>query len=211
MRKAPSFYAIVDVEACSRAGIAPLVHAERCIERGASWLQLRAKLGGDDDHRSLAEAMLAMCNGSGVAFVMNDRVKLAAEVGAPFAHVGQGDGTSADWRSVAPGVRLGRSTHALEEVRLALADAPAYLAFGPVYPTATKRNPEPVVGLAQLAAAHAVTRAKGVPLVAIGGIDAAKLPEVVPHCDAVAFISALLPQRGESARDPFERLGLRGG
>jgi thiamine-phosphate pyrophosphorylase len=208
MSKTSWFYAIVDVEACARAEVAPLVHAERCIESGASWVQLRAKLGRDDHHRSLAAAMLAMCKRSEVTFVVNDRVKLAAEIGAPLAHVGQGDGSAADWHQLAPTVRLGRSTHALEEVHAALAEVPTYLAFGPVFPTATKRNPEPVVGLDMLAAAHALTRARGVPLVAIGGIDAARLPEVLPHCEAVAFISALLPARGESARDPFARLGL---
>jgi thiamine-phosphate pyrophosphorylase len=208
MSKTSWFYAIVDVEACARAEVAPLVHAERCIESGAAWVQLRAKTGRDDHHRSLAEAMLAMCTRAGVPFVMNDRVKLAAEIGAPLAHVGQGDGKASDWRGIAPAVRLGRSTHGLDEVRSAIAETPAYVAFGPIFPTASKRNPEPVVGLELLAAAHALTRAKGVPLVAIGGVNAEYLKLVLPHCEGVAFISAILPARGEGAKAPFARLGL---
>jgi thiamine-phosphate pyrophosphorylase len=185
-------------------------HAEHCLEAGPRWIQLRAKPGRDDHHRPLAEAMLAMCTRAGVAFVMNDRVKLAAEIGPLLAHVGQGDGKASEWRGIAPAVRLGRSMHAFDEVRAALAESPAYVAFGPIFPTASKRNPEPVVGLELLAAAHALTRAKGVPLVAIGGVHADNLKLVLPHCEGVAFISALLPWRGEGAMAPFARLGLPG-
>lgn len=210
MSKVSWFYAIVDVEACARAGVAPLVHAERCLERGASWVQLRAKLGADDHHVALATAMLAMCNRAAVPFVVNDRVALAAAIGAPMAHVGQGDGSARGWAARAPNVRLGRSTHAIAELRAALAESPAYVAFGPVFPTESKRNPEPVVGLELLGEAHAIARAKAIPLVAIGGIDGPRLPQTLAHCDAVAFISALLPVAGEGAREPFLRLGLTG-
>ncbi len=204
----PWFYAIVDIEACGRVGIEPLVHAERCIAHGAAWLQLRAKVGDDRDLRDLAEEMHVRCNESGVAFVMNDRVNLAAEMGASFAHVGQGDGPAADWGRMAPSVRLGRSTHCLGEVRRAVQDAPIYVAFGPVYATATKSDASPVTGLDLLAAAHAIARACDVPLVAIGGIDATNLEDVLARADAAAFISALLPAPNEPPSGPFERLGL---
>jgi thiamine-phosphate pyrophosphorylase len=206
--RVPWLYAIVDLEACAQRGVEPLVHTERCLARGATWVQLRAKPGTDDDHRALAAAMLARCDDSGATFVVNDRLALARAIGARCVHVGQGDAGALAIRAADPALRFGRSTHDRAELRRALEESPAYVAFGPVFATASKRNPEPVVGLDGLAEAHRAARAAGVPLVAIGGIDAANLAAVRAHGDAVALISALLPRAGESVDAPFARLGL---
>lgn len=208
MKRVDWLYAIVDVEACARHVVDPLLHAERCLAHGAAWVQLRAKPGADDDHRALAHAMLERCRAAGARFVMNDRLALAASIGASCVHVGQGDAGAEAIREHAYGLAFGRSTHDPGELRAALREAPAYVAFGPVFATASKRNPEPVVGLAGLAEAHAVTRAEGVPLVAIGGVEPSNVHAVRAHCEAVAFISSLLPRDGEAPAAPFARLGL---
>ncbi len=208
MSRAPWLYAIVDLGACAKHGIDPLAHADRCLGFGAAWVQLRAKDGDDAALRPLAEAILARCRGAGAVFVLNDRVDLARVIGASFVHVGQGDASATTIRARAPGLSFGRSTHGAAELDAALAESPAYVAFGPVFATASKPNPEPVVGLAGLRGAYACARAAGVPLVAIGGVDPMNLASVRASCDAVALISALLPRADEARDAPFLRLGL---
>ncbi len=202
------FYAIVDLEACASANVGPLEHAGRCIAHGAGWLQLRAKLGSDDDHRAVARAIAELCERASVNFVVNDRVELAAAVGAPFVHVGQGDASAEAVAASAPFLRVGRSTHDPRELERSLIERPAYVAFGPIFPTKSKRTPAPVVGLEGLAHAHAAARAAGVELVAIGGLASTDLGAVLARCDAAAFISALLPENGEDPSRPLERVRL---
>jgi thiamine-phosphate pyrophosphorylase len=96
-------------------------------------------------------------------------------------------------RRIAPGLGVGVSTHSLDELEAALAVRPAYVAFGPVFETPTKKNPDPVVGVAVLRQAHARALAAGVPLVAIGGITLERARDLVGLADAVATISGLLP------------------
>jgi thiamine-phosphate pyrophosphorylase len=78
----------------------------------------------------------------------------------------------------------------------ALAHRPAYVAYGPVFPTSSKDRPDAVVGLEGLRAAYAVARAAQVPLVAIGGITRERASAVAECADAAAVIAALLPAVG---------------
>jgi thiamine-phosphate pyrophosphorylase len=88
---------------------------------------------------------------------------------------------------------IGLSTHAADEITAGLAGPADYLAIGPVYPTGSKADAESAVGLEGVRAAAALTRVAGRPLVAIGGITAARAPEVLAAgADSVAVISALL-------------------
>ena len=75
---------------------------------------------------------------------------------------------------------------------------PDYLAFGPVFPTRSKLNPEPVTGPEVLARAHVMCTRASVPLVGIGGIVESSLAMVAERCNLVAAISLLLPPRGQS-------------
>jgi thiamine-phosphate pyrophosphorylase len=111
------------------------------------------------------------------ALVINDRVDIALLVGADGVHLGQTDLPIADARRIA-GSRLwiGVSTHDLEQVRVARDAGADYLGFGPVFETATKQNPDPVQGIDGLRTA--VVAAEGLPVVAIGGITAARAREI---------------------------------
>jgi thiamine-phosphate pyrophosphorylase len=103
---------------------------------------------------------------------------------------------------------VGTSTNNLEQLREADASAADYIAFGPVFATASKRNPDPVVGLDGIRAARAVTKK---PLVAIGGITRANALSVMgAGADSVAVIADLVnsPKR---ATEEFLRLLERGG
>jgi thiamine-phosphate pyrophosphorylase len=130
----------------------------------------------------------------------NDRPDLAVLAGADGVHVGQSDLTVADVRRFAPSLLVGVSTHGAAELDRALAERPDYVAFGPVFSTRSKANPEPVVGLEELERARDRARAVEVPLVAIGGIDRERAPLVAGLGVLGAVIGALVPEDGELDR-----------
>jgi len=100
---------------------------------------------------------------------------------------------------------LGVSTHNPEQLALADQTSADYLAIGPVFATSSKANPDPVVGLAGVRRARELTRK---PLVAIGGITRVNARSVIEAgADAVAVISDLLPDPGESAEEFLRVLG----
>jgi thiamine-phosphate pyrophosphorylase len=125
-----------------------------------------------------------------VELIINDRVDIALALGLGV-HLGQDDlPPEAARRLLGDDAVIGYSTHtvdqALEAARLPI----DYVAIGPIFATATKENPSPVVGLAGL---RAVRSAIGsLPLVAIGGITSANAPDVIAAgADSVAIISGL--------------------
>ena len=88
---------------------------------------------------------------------------------------------------------IGSSTHSMEQLELAVSEPVDYIAFGPVFSTSSKQQPDPVVGLDGLARAAARASAAGLPLVAIGGITLERAPDVLAAGAAsVAVISDLL-------------------
>jgi thiamine-phosphate pyrophosphorylase len=100
---------------------------------------------------------------------------------------------------------VGLSTHTPQQLARALALSPEYVAYGPVFPTTSKENPDAVVGLAGLREAAIAARRARVPLVAIGGITLTRASEVASISDAAAVISALLPD-GPGALNPKDVL-----
>jgi thiamine-phosphate diphosphorylase len=118
-------------------------------------------------------------------------------------HVGQDDTSVEDIKSRFPSLLVGVSTHKLAEMEAALNGPSDYVAWGPIYQTASKKNPEPTVGAESLPLVGKASRDRGRPLVGIGGIDEARIGLVGPHLDYVAMISALVG--GASAqRNPYE-------
>ena len=96
---------------------------------------------------------------------------------------------------------VGVSTHNLEQLRQADRTSADYIAVGPIFPTGTKENPDPVVGVDFLRAARQMTRK---PLVAIGGITLESAADVFrAGADSVAVIRDLLvaPDPGTRARE----------
>jgi thiamine-phosphate pyrophosphorylase len=187
------FYAIVDAGALDRRNLDPLAFAEAVLSVSPAALQLRAKNLSARETLALLRALAPMCHRAGVRLVANDRPDLAILAGCDLVHVGQDDMPIDRVRRIAPGLGVGVSTHSLEQLDAALAARPAYVAFGPVFPTTTKADPDPVVGVAGLSAAYVRARAAGVPLVAIGGITYERASTIVATTDAVAAIAALMP------------------
>lgn len=151
--------------------------AEICVANGVKMLQLREKRLDDKAVLAAAAEITAVTRGTGTLFVMNDRADLAVLSGADVLHLGQGDLSLADARRiVGPDMKIGLSTHSLEQARKAIGEGADYIGFGPVWATPTKEVPDAVVGVKQLSEVIALSP---VPVVAIGGIFPENLGEVL--------------------------------
>jgi thiamine-phosphate pyrophosphorylase len=206
-------YPIVDVETLSARGLSAIELAERVLQAKPPLLQLRAKKLDSRRTLALLRQLVPLCRASETLLVANDRADLALLAGADAVHVGQDDLPIAELRRIAPKLRIGVSTHDLRQLETVLRDRPDYVAFGPVFATRSKENPDPVVGLDGLRRAADLARAAHCPLVAIGGIDLENARAVSEHADLGAVISALVPASSdlsvvaENARALHERLG----
>jgi thiamine-phosphate pyrophosphorylase len=189
-------YPIVDVESVRARGLDVVEFAARVLVARPALLQLRAKALGARQTLELARALVPLCRDAGALFFVNDRPDLAVLAGADGVHVGQSDLPIDEVRRFAPALKVGVSTHDLSQLDAALAARPDYVAFGPVFPTTTKENPDPVVGIDGLVRAKERATAAGVPLVAIGGIDRQGAAKLAPLGVLGAVIGALLPGNG---------------
>jgi len=185
----PFLYPVLDVGLLGGRAVGTAVAA--VAAGGVRIVQFRAK--GLPDRRlfTLATEAAAAAREAGVLLVVNDRADVARMLGADGVHVGQDDLPPREVRRLLPsGSILGLSTHGLGQLDAARDEPVDYVAIGPVFPTRTKADPHPVVGLEIVRRARQRTRR---PLVAIGGITAENARSVVEAgADGVAVISALL-------------------
>jgi thiamine-phosphate pyrophosphorylase len=188
----PSVYPILDSAAIAARGAACLEVAEALIQGGAGILQYRHKGFWSRAIFDEASAISQKCAAAGIAFIVNDRADYAAILRSGL-HVGQDDLCPVDARRViGPDSVLGFSTHNPSQLIDAQSEPIDYVAFGPVFGTATKENPDPTTGISGLLAVRALTN---LPLVAIGGITLANAHECWDAgADSVAIISGLLPE-----------------
>jgi thiamine-phosphate pyrophosphorylase len=140
-----------------------------------------------------------------VRLIMNDRADLCLAADFDGVHVGQEDLSAEAVRAIiGPDRWLGLSTHNPEQLRHADLTSADYLAIGPVFATASKQNPDPVVGLEGVRLARGLTRK---PLVAIGGITRSNAAAVIAAgADSVAVISDLSRDPRKSAEEFFRIL-----
>lgn len=164
-------YVIVDPDHCRRD---PTAFAEGLLSAKPAALQLRWKSASDEDYTRLAGTLLKLCRDARVPFFVNDRVAVAAALRTDGVHIGQDDTSVEGARAIVGSMLLGVSTHNLEQARRAVDEGVDLIGFGPVYSTATKENPDPVVGVDLLGQ---VASAVSVPVVAIGGINVERTRE----------------------------------
>jgi thiamine-phosphate pyrophosphorylase len=176
----------------------PLAQAQAACDEGAAVVQLRAKHAGDREALRLGEQIREATRRAGALFVVNDRFDLALLLEADAVHLGQQDLPPARVRACAGAkLAIGRSTHDDAELARALAEPADYVAFGPVFGTASKDTGHAAQGLARLAAA--ALRAAPRPLVAIGGIDAGNLPGVLATGARGAAVLSAVAAAGDPA------------
>jgi thiamine-phosphate pyrophosphorylase len=192
-------YPIVDVESLERRSISVLEYTRALVAARPRLLQLRAKKSNARDTLSLLRALRPICHEADCWLFANDRPDLALLAGCDGVHVGQEDLSLAEVRSIAPSLKVGVSTHDLVQLEAALAARPDYVAFGPVFGTTSKENPDRVVGLDGLSAASSRARRDGIPLVAIGGITLERAEAIRDRHAVGAVIAALLPDGADVA------------
>jgi thiamine-phosphate pyrophosphorylase len=202
----PKLYAILDVGCFvhARGSSEPLVeYARELAAGGVRLLQYRNKMGNTREMLSDAQAIRGSL-GDTVTLIMNDRADICLAADYDGVHVGQDDLSPHGARTVIGGDRiLGMSTHNLEQFKAADEGPADYIAYGPVFATASKQKPDPVVGIEGIRAARAATRK---PLVAIGGITRTNARSVIDAgADSVAVISDLLDSPTKVAEE-FLRL-----
>jgi thiamine-phosphate pyrophosphorylase len=161
------------------------------IKGGADCIQLREK---DYTGRELLEAgtlLRRVTREMGVKFIVNDRVDVAKAVDADGVHLGQSDLPIQAARDLlGPGKLVGLSTHNVAEAVEAERLGADYIGLGPMKPTATKLDTEPVVGPQGV---KEVRKHVKLPIIAIGGIKEEDVAEIIRSgANGVAVVSAII-------------------
>jgi thiamine-phosphate diphosphorylase len=184
----PAIYAITDRRVSGIASHAEI--ARRLFSVGVRLIQVREKEASDRELLSEVEEVARLGRERSAEVLVNDRVDVALLAGVGV-HVGEEDlPAGAARRILREGAMIGVSTHGLEPARSAFLDADAdYVAFGPIFESGTKRV-RPPRGVRELAGVAAI---KTKPLVAVGGIAAETLDEVLDAgADSAAMVGGLL-------------------
>jgi len=202
-------YAIVD-ESATRP---PLDLVAAFLEGGAAVVQLRLKNAPTGDLFRLAVAAGTLCRTRGALLLVNDRPDVARAAGADGVHLGQEDLPVKAAREILGGdAIIGVSTHSDAEIDAAVRSGVDYVGFGPIFATRSKGasplpTPHGIGGLRR-----AVERARPLPVVAIGGITAARIAEVAGAGAAcAAAIAELCAALDPAARAREMSEAFRGG
>jgi thiamine-phosphate pyrophosphorylase len=192
----PRLYAIIDPTLLTNS---ELDLAETLAGSGVELIQYRNKTASS---RQFFEISRQLSSPRGVRLIVNDRPDIALLAGAGGVHVGQEDLSVEEARAICGSDRwVGVSTHTLEQLASADRTSADYIAFGPIFQTVTKKNPDPIVGTEMLRKARQMTKK---PLVAIGGITLERAAEVYrAGADSLAVIRDLIcaPNPGVRARE----------
>jgi thiamine-phosphate pyrophosphorylase len=204
----PKLYPILDSETLGARGIALDVAARAFLEGGAGILQIRHKGHWSREVFETSKRIAAACREHGATLIVNDRADIAMLLDAGL-HVGQDDLAPRDARKLmGAGATIGYSSHSAPQLCAAGGEPVDYVALGPVYGTASKRNPDPVVGVEEVRRCRALLEK---PLVAIGGITLENAADVLrAGADSVAVIAGLIPESptAQSLRERMEQWQL---
>jgi thiamine-phosphate pyrophosphorylase len=173
-----------------------LATLQAALAGGVTVVQLRDKQAPRPLFLAQARRIQALLRPTGVPLIINDRVDVALEIGADGVHVGQDDMAAAEARRLlGPEAIIGLSASRPDELVGADPGIIDYIGLGPVFPTDTKPNTPPPLGLGGVRALRPQLR---LPVVAIGGIGAGNAaPLIGAGADGVAVVSSIC-----SAPDP---------
>jgi thiamine-phosphate pyrophosphorylase len=188
-------YGIVDVDFLGDKD--PIEIGRLLISSGAVALQLRAKKMEETALKNLSQALSRLCKKRHIPFIINDYINVALEIKDAGVHLGQEDTPISEARrTLGPKRLIGISCHTPDQALTAQAQGANYIGYGPIFPTSTKDTPWPPVGTHGL---KDVLNYISLPVVAIGGINAENIEEVVATgVHAIAMISGLLEAPAKS-------------
>lgn len=190
-----SIYLVTD-DGCLQ-GRALIDCVREALEGGVTLVQYRAKTASSAEMYDEALQLKALCDSFKVPLIINDRLDIAMAVGAAGVHLGQDDLPCAAARKIlGEDYIIGVSAHNPAEAKAALQSGADYLGCGAVFGTATKADVKKL-GTDGLAA---ICKAKGLPVVGIGGVTADNYREVrAAGADGAAIVSGILAQPDISA------------
>ena len=164
----------------------------RIVPLGVQTIQLRLKDASETEVRKQISASIEIAHEYDCQLIINDYWVQAIDIGADYIHLGQEDLADADLSAIkGAGLKLGISSHDPDELEIALAAEPDYVALGPVFETKLKKMKWAPQGLDRVA--QWKHRVGCLPLVAIGGITPARAPDVLSAgADAVSVITDFL-------------------
>lgn len=173
----------------------------RAVPLGIRTVQLRLKDAAEADVRRQIAHAREVCRAHACQLIVNDYWKAAIDLSCDYVHLGQEDLAAADIAAIKrAGARLGISTHSEEELEIALAVSPDYIAIGPIYETKLKAMSWAPQGLDRVGLWK--KRIGRLPLVAIGGITPARAPGVrAAGADSIGVITDFM-----TAAKPMERI-----
>lgn len=185
-----SIYLVTD-DGCLQ-GRALIDCVREALEGGVTLVQYRAKTASSAEMYDEALQLKALCDSFNVPLIINDRLDIAMAVGAAGVHLGQDDlPCAAARRILGEDYLIGVSAHNPAEAKAALQSGADYLGCGAVFGTATKADVQKL-GTDGLAA---ICKAKGLPVVGIGGVTADNYREVrAAGADGAAIVSGILAQ-----------------
>lgn len=185
-----SIYLVTD-DGCLQ-GRALIDCVREALEGGVTLVQYRAKTASSAEMYAEALQLKALCDSFKVPLIINDRLDIAMAVGAAGVHLGQDDFPCAAARKIlGEDYIIGVSAHNPAEAAEALQNGADYLGCGAVFGTATKADVQKL-GTDGLAA---ICKAKGLPVVGIGGVTADNYREVrAAGADGAAIVSGILAQ-----------------
>ena len=187
----PRFDLYVITDPVLSRGRTHLEIARAALEGGADAVQIRDKSSSALNLCRSVSEIQPLARKFGAAFLVNDRVDVALVAGADGAHVGQADLPAREARRLLPRPAvLGVSAASREEARRAEREGADYVGVGPVFPTGTKPDAGPPLGIDGLAA---IARAVSIPVVAIGGITLENVGRVIEAgASGAAVVSAVV-------------------
>lgn len=156
--------------------------AEEACRSGADWIQLRVKNRPYDEWKQIAIETLAACRQYGAKLIINDNVRLAAEIGADGVHLGKEDMRTAEARKLlGRHFIIGGTANTFDDIRMHAKAGVDYVGVGPFRFTATKEKLSPILGLEgyQKISVQCAAENIAVPVIAIGGIQPSDVADII--------------------------------
>jgi thiamine-phosphate pyrophosphorylase len=211
MKKIGRLHVLTDTVLQSR--FSHLELARMAIRGGADTIQFRQKIGATREMIEIVRQLKQLCMDSSVTLVVNDRLDVAIAAEADGVHLGQDDFPVPLARKLlGESWVIGGSAASIAEAQKCLVEGVDYIGFGPVYPTTSKADADPVTGIKLLKQA---VEAIHLPIIAIGGVNVENTPEVMrAGARGIAVISAVCcqedPEQATRALSQALQAELRG-
>lgn len=166
------------------------------LEGGCRWVQLRMKDAPAEEVLRVGREVGKLCREYGAKFILDDHVELVRELNADGVHLGKHDMPVAEARRIlGPEHLIGATANTFEDIERGAAQGADYIGLGPFRFTQTKRNLSPILGVEGYRTIMERCRDAGItlPVVAIGGITAADVREILmTEVTGIALSGALL-------------------